>query len=61
MQKWEIQLKEYDTLLDTLKKQRKANRSNLRFNNPFVLASDIAAQFFCEKKVEMQEHTYEER
>jgi len=47
--KWEYQFKEYNSLL---KKARKGE-AKLRFNRSFIQVSDIALQFFCEKKIEM--------
>jgi len=53
MRKWEIQLKTYNALAKELLEKRKKGESGLRFNRPSILASDIAEQYFCEKKVEM--------
>lgn len=54
MRKWESQLKDYDSLLKELAEGREKGESSLRFNRPYVIASDVAEQYFCEKKVEMQ-------
>jgi hypothetical protein len=53
MRKWEHQLKAYYSLMEELEKREKGE-SNLRFDRSFIFASDIAEQYFCEKKVEMQ-------
>ena len=37
-----------------LKKLMQKPRENLRFSRSFVIASDIAEQFYCEKKVELE-------
>jgi PD-(D/E)XK nuclease superfamily len=51
LDKWERHLAEYMSFLKELAESRE---SSLRFGRKVVAASDIAAQFFCEKKVEMQ-------
>jgi len=54
MTKWERQLEKYDSLLGQIVQKIKEERGDLRFNNPFIKASDVALQYFCEKKVEME-------
>ncbi len=54
MPKWERQLKVYYSLMEELVEKRKNGEGELRFNRPFIIASDVAEQYFCEKKVEMQ-------
>lgn len=54
MSKWERQLDEYHSLLEQLVQKTKKGESGLRFDRPFIRASDIATQYFCEKKVEME-------
>jgi len=54
MRKWEHQLKVYYSLVEELVEKREKGESNLRFDRSFIIASDIAEQYFCEKKVEMQ-------
>lgn len=50
MASWEKQLRDFHYLVrDTLRKP-----GQLRFDRNFIKASDVAQQFFCEKKVEMQ-------
>ena len=49
MSKWGHQFEEYYSLLE----QAKKGEAKLRFNRPFIRVSDIALQYFCEKKVEM--------
>jgi hypothetical protein len=51
LHKWEQHLAKYLSFLRELTESRE---SSLRFGRKVVAASDIAAQFFCEKKVEMQ-------
>ena len=49
MSKWESQLEQYFSMLEKIRK----DKSGLRFNKSFIIASDIALQYFCEKKIEM--------
>jgi len=51
---WEQQLKDYDSLVEDLAKERERGKGSLKFGRLFILASDVAEQYFCEKKVEMQ-------
>jgi len=54
MSQWEHQLEEYNFLLKKLVQRIKKGEGELKFDSHFVKASDIAAQYFCEKKVEME-------
>jgi len=54
MSKWRHQLDNYYSLMEDLAKKGNKNQNKLRFGRPFIVASDIAGQYFCEKKVEMQ-------
>ena len=54
MLKWERQLGVYHSLLEELTNEREKSEGKLRFCRPFIIASDVAQQYFCEKKVEMQ-------
>ena len=54
MSKWKSQLEEYSSLLEQVFQKLKKGEGELRFSNPCVRASDVASQYFCEKKVEMQ-------
>jgi CRISPR/Cas system-associated exonuclease Cas4 (RecB family) len=54
MNKMENQLKAYVSLAEDLARQWEKGEGRLRFNSRLIVASDIAEQFFCEKKVEMQ-------
>ena len=54
MSKWERQLEEYNSLLEQLVQKNKKVEGELRFDRLFIKASDIATQYFCEKKVEME-------
>jgi hypothetical protein len=54
MDEWEKQLQEYNLLLKKIVQKFQKKEGELRFNRPVASASDIAEQYFCEKKVEMQ-------
>lgn len=54
MNSWKNQLREFDSLLRNLVERQKKGEGELRFNRHFIAVSDIAEQYFCEKKVEMQ-------
>jgi hypothetical protein len=54
LSKWERQLRDYYSLIEIITNEREKNKGSLRFGRFFVIASDIAEQYFCEKKVEMQ-------
>jgi hypothetical protein len=53
MNEGERQLEEYNSLLEQVIQKSMKGEGELRFGNPFIKASDIASQYFCEKKVEM--------
>ncbi len=54
MSEWKRQLEEYNSLLEQFVQEIKKGEGELRFDRFGIRASDIAQQFFCEKKVEMQ-------
>lgn len=53
LNKWEAQLETLDALFKELKHNRE-QVSRLRFGRSVIVASDIAGQFYCEKKIEME-------
>jgi hypothetical protein len=53
MRKWDHKLASFDSLAKEIAEKQKRSEGNLRFNRSFIPASDIAEQYFCEKKVEM--------
>jgi hypothetical protein len=53
MADWKAQLQTFESLLREFSGKQNGN-GRLRFNRPFVIASDIAGQYYCEKKIEMQ-------
>jgi CRISPR/Cas system-associated exonuclease Cas4 (RecB family) len=52
MTEWKAQLESFDSLLKELKQNREQG-GRLRFGRSVIVASDIAEQLYCEKKVEM--------
>lgn len=54
MEKWKKQLEEFDVVLDQFRQTREKPDGKLRFNRSMVIVSDVASQYYCEKKVEMQ-------
>jgi CRISPR/Cas system-associated exonuclease Cas4 (RecB family) len=54
MSEWQQQLENYYSLVEELLEKREKAQGELRFSRYFIVASDIAEQYFCEKKVEMQ-------
>jgi CRISPR/Cas system-associated exonuclease Cas4 (RecB family) len=53
MNEWKSQLESFDSLFKELK-QNLEQGGRLRFGRSVIVASDIAEQFYCEKKVEME-------
>jgi hypothetical protein len=54
MPKSKRQLEAYSSLIGELVKKKEKGEGELRFNRYFIIASDVAEQYFCEKKVEMK-------
>ena len=52
MSGWKAQLESFESLLKEISEVREDRR--LRFDRSCVIASDVAGQFYCEKKVEMR-------
>ena len=53
-QKWAVQFEEFNKLMDEVNQKQVSSDNALRFNRRFLIASDIASQHYCEKKIEMQ-------
>ena len=51
---WKNHLEYFEALREELIQKRSDEANQLRFNRSMLIASDIAGQFYCEKKVEMQ-------
>ena len=54
MPKWERHPGVYHSLVEEFLNERDRDEGKLGFNRLSIIASDIAEQYFCEKKVEMQ-------
>jgi type I site-specific restriction-modification system R (restriction) subunit len=54
MPTWKRQLEKYNSLLEQIVQRREKKEGLLRFNRCTVSASDVAGQYYCEKKVEME-------
>jgi CRISPR/Cas system-associated exonuclease Cas4 (RecB family) len=54
MNEWKTQLESFESMLKELKRIREDQTERLRFGRSIIIASDIAEQYYCEKKVEMQ-------
>lgn len=50
MAKWKTQLENFDSLRKELRLKREEQEGKLRFNRSVIIASDVASQFYCEKK-----------
>jgi len=53
MDEWRLQLEKFEGLLSQIGQCRDES-GKLRFSRSTIIASDVASQFYCEKKVEMQ-------
>lgn len=53
MSEWKRQLEEYNNLVEEIT-QIKKGTTDLKFDRATIRASDIAEQYYCEKKVEME-------
>ena len=51
---WKTRFENYENLLKELEQERNKPKTSLRFNKAALTASDIASQFYCEKKLEME-------
>jgi hypothetical protein len=54
MTNWKGQLEKYNSLLEQIVKRKEKNEGILRFNRCTIRASDVAGQYYCEKKIEME-------
>ena len=54
MTTWKQQLERYNFLLEQIAKRKEKNEGELRFSRCTVRASDVAGQYYCEKKIEME-------
>ena len=54
MTTWKQQLKKYNSLLEKIVERKEKKEGELRFNRSTIRASDVAGQYYCEKKIEME-------
>ncbi len=54
MTTWKQQLKKYNSLLEQVIQSKEKKEGDLRFNRSTIRASDVAGQYYCEKKIEMK-------
>ena len=54
MTTWKQQLERYNFLLEQIAKRKEKNEGELRFSRCTVRASDVAGQYYCEKKIELE-------
>jgi len=55
------QLKKYNSLLEQVSQKKEKNEGELRFNRCTIRASDVAGQYYCEKKIETRVNNYLEK
>lgn len=54
MNDWKQQLRKYNSIKEELAHSLEKRKGKLRFDRSFIVVSDVAEQYYCEKKVEMQ-------
>ena len=54
MTTWKQQLTKFTSLLEQISQKKEKNEGDLRFNRCTIRASDVAGQYYCEKKIEME-------
>ena len=54
MDVWKNQLEKYNSLLTLIAERKEKNKELLRFDRCTIRASDVAGQYYCEKKIEMK-------
>ena len=54
MTNWKKQLERYNSLRGQIAERKEKNEGELRFSRCTVRASDVAGQYYCEKKIEME-------
>ncbi|MEJ2241936.1 MAG: PD-(D/E)XK nuclease family protein [Candidatus Bathyarchaeota archaeon] len=51
---WKSQLEKYNSLLKLIDAKKENSKELLRFDRCTIRASDVAGQYYCEKKIEMK-------
>ena len=54
MTTWKQQLAKFTSLLEQISQKKEKNEGELRFNRCTIRASDVAGQYYCEKKIELE-------
>jgi len=54
MSEWKRQLEKCNSLLEQISRKKEMSEGDLRFNRCTIRASDVAGQYYCEKKIEMR-------
>lgn len=54
MDAWKNQLEKYNSLLTLIAERKENSEKLLRFDRCTIRASDVAGQYYCEKKIEMK-------
>ena len=61
MATWKQQLQKYNSLLEQIVQIKEKKEGELRFNRCTIRASDVAGQYYCEKKIETRVNNYLEK
>ena len=54
MSEWQEKLNKLNSLLKELFRRKEKNLGELRFSRCSIRASDVAGQYYCERKVELE-------
>jgi hypothetical protein len=54
LSEWKQKFQRFNSLLETISQIKEKNKGDLRFNRCTIRASDVAGQYYCEKKIEME-------
>ena len=54
MCEWKKQLEEFESLLHQIAEKKEDRKGLLRFDRCTICASDVAGQYYCEKKIELE-------
>ena len=53
MSEWKQKFQRFNSLCEIINQIKEENTGDLRFNRSTIRASDVAGQYYCEKKIEM--------
>ncbi len=54
MTDWKLQLEKFSSLLELIARRKEKKEDLLKFDRCSIRASDVAGQYYCEKKIEME-------